>query len=307
MSVSEYQSIQAKVTVDLSPIKNSKLGNVKLFGSKQHQFGDSLAMNTDHQINSNFTTRAEFLADIPIDGKGIEIGPFANPLLHGPNVKYLDVLPTEQLIARARELGMDHTKVPQITYISDINGFPDISERFDYALSCHSIEHQPDLIKHLNQVEQILVPGGLYFLIIPDKRYCFDHYLSESTIADVVGAFLEKRTVHSAKSVIEHRALTTHNDPSAHFSGSHGDISNNQNLRVQQAISEFKNANGSYIDVHAWQFVPTSFTELVSNLNALNLVDLKITNIWNTPINNFEFYVTMSKTPNTSSELPKEL
>ena len=280
---------------------------MNLFSGLRKQWKDEFKSNSLINPKERYINRKDFLALISEHKQGIEIGPFASPLLKGPNVKYLDVLPSEQLKIRARDLGLDPYLVPHISYISDQDGIPDIQEKFDYALSSHSIEHQPDLVRHFNQVEKILKPNGEYFLIIPDKRYCFDHFLPESTIADVVGAFLDQRKVHTAKSVIEHRALTTHNDPAAHFSGSHGDISNNQNLRVRQAISEFKNANGSYIDVHAWQFVPTSFTELVSNLNALNLVDLKITNIWNTPINNFEFYVTMSKTPNTSSELPKEL
>jgi SAM-dependent methyltransferase len=270
---------------------------VKLFGSKHRQFNDSIAMNSDHELTSNFTNRKEFLAEIPSDGTGIEIGPFANPLLHGSNVKYLDVLPTEQLVTRARELGMDQSKVPHISYISDINGFPEISERFDYALSCHSIEHQPDLIKHLNQVEQILVPGGRYFLIIPDKRYCFDHFLSESTIADVVGAFLEKRTVHSAKSVIEHRALTTHNDPVEHFSSNHGELFNNQNQRVQQAMLEIQGANGSYIDVHAWQFVPKSFALLVRQIFELGLSRLKVESIYRTAPNTQEFFAVLNREP----------
>ncbi len=273
----------------------TNLGDMKLFQKTKSK--ESGAMKSNIGSASNFTTRAEFLAEIPTDGTGIEIGPFANPLLHGPNVKYLDVLPTEQLIARARELGMDHTKVPHITYISNINGFPDISERFDYALSCHSIEHQPDLIKHLNQVEQILVPGGRYFLIIPDKRYCFDHYLSESTIADVVGAFLEKRTVHSAKSVIEHRALTTHNDPVEHFSSNHGDLFSNQNQRVLQAILEIQSAKGSYIDVHAWQFVPKSFARLVKQIFELGLSGLKVESIFQTAPNTQEFFAVLNREP----------
>ena len=144
------------------------------------------------------------MARISITLKGIEIGPFANPLLKGPNVKYLDVLPTEQLKNRVNALEMDPELVPQISFVSNQNGIPDIPEIFDYALSCRSIEHQPDLIKHLNQIEYILSPGGKYFHIIPDKRFCYDHFLPASSIADVVGAHLEKRLVHSAKSIVEH-------------------------------------------------------------------------------------------------------
>lgn len=283
-----------KSRVDVLSTWIEKLGEVKLFRNEHIHSDAQSASNADQSLQFNLANRDEFLAQIPTDGKGIEIGPFANPQLHGPNVKYLDVLTSEQLKQRALALGMDPEKVPHISYISNQNGFPDIPEMFDYALSCHSIEHQPDLVKHLNQVEKILLPGGKYFLIIPDKRYCFDHYLAESTFVDIVGAFLEQRIVHTAKSVIEHRALTTHNDPVAHFSGNHGDILSNQHQRVLQAISEFRNASGSYIDVHAWQFVPESFTELIVNLNALGLTSFKITNIWNTPINNLEFFVTLT-------------
>ena len=291
-----------KSRVDVLSTWTKKLGEVKLFRNEQIHSNAPTASNADQSLQFNLANRDEFLAQIPTDGKGIEIGPFANPQLHGPNIKYLDVLTSEELKRRARELGMDPEKVPHISYISNQNGFPDIPEIFDYALSCHSIEHQPDLVKHLNQVEKILSPSGKYFLIIPDKRYCFDHYLAESTFADIVGAFIEQRIVHTAKSVIEHRALTTHNDPVAHFSGNHGDILSNQHQRVLQAISEFKNASGSYIDVHAWQFVPESFAELIGNLNALGLTSFKITNIWNTPINNLEFFVTLTKSPGADAK-----
>jgi hypothetical protein len=292
--VSQITILLQADTVDPRQSPNPERQHLSVF-KKRHDL-----RNTDLELISfvnerqQYTSRADFLAQISPLQKGLEIGPFANPLLNNPNVKYLDVLPTEQLKVRASTLGMDPELVPLISYIADENGFPEISESFDYLLSCHSIEHQPDLVKHLNQVEQILLPGGKYFLIIPDKRYCFDHYIAESTIADVVGAYLEQRTVHTAKSVIEHRALTTHNDPVEHFAGNHGDIESNQQVRVQQAIGEFKNSNGQYIDVHAWYFVPESFVKLVNQLNELGLVGLKVAQIWNTPTNNFEFCVILT-------------
>ena len=104
--------------VSMHAAKVDTMGSFRITKSQE-----SSSKNSISNIGLNFTNHAEFLADIPNDGVDIEIGPFANPLLHGPNVKYLDVLPTEQLITRAREL---------------------------------DIEHQPDLIKHLNQVEAIL-------------------------------------------------------------------------------------------------------------------------------------------------------
>jgi hypothetical protein len=241
------------------------------------------------------TNRGDFLSLIPQNAKGIEIGPFASPLLNGATIKYLDVLPTEILKARAITLGLDPTKVPDISYVSNFDSFPEITERFDFVISSHSIEHQPDLCSHLNQVSEILVLDGKYFLIIPDKRYCFDHFIAESTIADVLGAHFEKRRVHSAKSVIEHRALTTHNYPVAHHLGNHGDISSGQHVRIQSAMDEFWNSDGSYIDVHAWQFTPENFTKIINDLYQLDLIDFTISNVWDTPLNDFEFMVILQK------------
>jgi SAM-dependent methyltransferase len=291
--VSQITILLQADTVDPRQSPNPERQHLSVF-KKRHDL-----RNTDLELISfvnerqQYTSRADFLAQISPLQKGLEIGPFANPLLNNPNVKYLDVLPTEQLKVRASTLGMDPELVPLISYIADENGFPEISESFDYLLSCHSIEHQPDLVKHLNQVEQILLPGGKYFLIIPDKRYCFDHYIAESTIADVVGAYLEQRTVHTAKSVIEHRALTTHNDPVEHFAGNHGDLSINQHDRVSHAINECRNANGSYIDVHAWQFTPNSFIEIIGMLNDLKLIKFKITSVFQTALNTQEFFATL--------------
>lgn len=267
---------------------------MSFFIKRHDQRARDLEPFTFAKMRPEYISRADFLAQISPLQKGIEIGPFANPLLKGPNVKYLDVLPTEQLKARARTLGINPDGVPHISYVSNQNGFPEISEVFDYALSCHSIEHQPDLVKHLNQVERILAPGGSYFLIIPDKRYCFDHYLRESTIADVVGAFLENRVNHTPKSVIEHRSLTTHNDPVAHFAGIHGEIVSNQHERVSQAMIEFKNANGSYIDVHAWQFLPNTFIEIINQLKLLGLTEFEVQMMYETQVNTQEFFVMLS-------------
>jgi hypothetical protein len=112
---------------------------------------------------------------------------------------------------------------------------------------------------HLKDVSNLLNPGGLYFILMPDKRYCFDCFIPESTIADVLCAHLEHRTIHSAKSVLEHRILTSHNDPARHWDGDHIDPRYDQRkLRAEYGLRELETRQGEYIDVHAWQFTPES-------------------------------------------------
>ena len=161
--------------------------------------------------------RRDFARLIQPDQSALEIGPFASPLLSGQNVSFCDVLSCEELKERARSLNIDPEQVPYIRYKLGPRFLDDIPEKFDAILSSHNIEHQPDIVNHLCQVERRLNPQGRYFVIIPDKRYCFDRDIAESTIADILQAHEEKRTVHALKSIIEHRALTVHNDASRHW------------------------------------------------------------------------------------------
>jgi hypothetical protein len=146
---------------------------------------------------------------------------------------------------------------------------------FKGCVSSHNIEHQPDIIGHLQSIESILLSGGRYVLFVPDKRYCFDHFINESTIAEILDAQGRKR--HTLRSVIEHRAFVTHNDTARHWIGDHGAPLMAVNPAVlSQAINEFEATNAGYIDVHAWQFTPESFEANINALKALNLTNFMI-------------------------------
>ena len=71
-------------------------------------------------------------------------------------------------------------------------------------------------------------------------------------------AWHERRHVHALRSLIEHRALTTHNDGLRHWRGDHGTPSENVGSRFRKAVQEFEGAGLKYIDVHAWYFTPDS-------------------------------------------------
>ena len=143
--------------------------------------------------------------------------------VRGPGVRYFDILPTEKLREKAAEHGLDASRCPDIDYYDENADLGVIGDRFEAVVSSHSIEHQPDLVQHLCDVGGLLEPGGYYFLAIPDHRYCFDHFLAPSTIAQVPDAHLRKARVHSAGNIINMRALITHNDAGRHWNGDHGE------------------------------------------------------------------------------------
>lgn len=217
------------------------------------------------RIATVFGTRQTFLDQVGPDDQVLEIGPFVNPLMSGPNVKYLDILSREELLSRALSCGLETRRLPEhIHYVGPLDV---VDAQFDVVISSHSVEHQPDLIYHLQQVGRVLHRGGRYFMMIPDKRYCFDHFLPESTIADVLEAHAERRQRHTLGSVIEHFALTTHDSAIRHWNCDHGEpFPDDHSARIDSAIELYKRAAGSYIDVHAWYFTPLSFFRIVNAL-----------------------------------------
>ncbi len=225
----------------------------------------------------------------------LEIGPFFRPVVAGPKVQYFDVLDQEELKARAIQHGYDPAQVPAIDHVSPTGDLSCVTETYDAVISAHCIEHQPDLIKHLLDVARILRPGGRYFILIPDKRYCFDHFIPESELPAIRAAHAERRTVHRVESVIEHRAFTTHNDCVRHWSGDHADPGFWQSIlpRLHAAMEEFREADGRYIDVHAWQFTPSSFRRIIETLRKDDGVPFAIENVFDTPIDRNEFSVVL--------------
>ncbi len=186
---------------------------------------------------------------------------------------------------------------PPIDYVDPNGDLAAVDDSFAALFSSHCIEHQPDLVYHLQQAGRLLDPKGRYFLLIPDKRYCFDHFIAESTIANVLDAHRAKLRVHRLESVIEHRALITHNDPARHWASDHMDEGHWSTVvpRVAASLAEFDAAAGAYIDVHAWQFTPSSFRQITQSLFDLGLTQLRPERVYDTPRGTFEFTAVLQK------------
>jgi len=231
----------------------------------------------------------------------LEIGPFDCPVLTGEKVKYFDVLNKEELINRAININrIDNlNNIPYIHFFNNSGDIQIINEKFDIVLSCHSIEHQIDLIKHLQDVSNLLTINGYYVIILPDKRYCFDHFIKETTIADIIHNHINKNNLHSIKSVIEHRVLTCHNDCIRHWDNDHGEITINPKF-IKNSINEYNYSiqHNKYLDVHSYQFTPDSIEIILNLLYDMSYIDLKLCEIYPTIKYKNEFYVILKKESN---------
>jgi hypothetical protein len=258
-----------------------------------HNYGQS-----EGRAGSPYSSPQKFITLVNRDLPTLEIGPFCNPVVRGPNVKYFDVLDRASLIQRAMELDYPCSDPPDIEYVSATGDLGIVPYVFAQIVCSHCIEHQPDLVRHLQKCSALLTSRGRYFLIIPDKRFCFDHFIPVSNIADVVGAFCERRIVHSAVDVLENQSMTTHNDPKRHWRGDHG----LQHWRTEDGLgrllrtkAEFEQTEGRYHDTHAWQFTPDSFRDLLRDLKRLSLIDLDVVRVFRTLRDGVEFCAVLEK------------
>jgi len=246
------------------------------------------------RISSAGALRSDFIKLIDPDACLLEIGPYFSPVFVGPNVQYLDVFDATELRSKAVANGFNTDRIPDVIHFT--KGLDECSGRdFDAVFSSHAIEHQPDLIRHLQAVSAALKPGGAYWVIIPDKRYCFDHPLPETRLVDVLDAYLEKRTRHTAKAVISHMVLTDHNDPLAHWQGRHGEAAPLNVERMRQSLKHFEDHDGAYIDCHAWHLTPDGFRAILRDLTDLGMNPFGSFQVHDTPYGTFEFTAVLSK------------
>jgi predicted SAM-dependent methyltransferase len=223
------------------------------------------------------SVRENFIS-IKNDVKTLEIGPFTNPVVAHDNVKYLDVMSSKELQKRAEKIGIPIGNIPHIHFVSKDGSLRLVEEKFDVIFSSHNLEHQLDIIKHLNEAHSILNQNGVYRMIVPNCAYCFDAYLPPSKISEIILTNKMHLETHRLAKVIEHRALTVHNDSLEHWKDILSGMQEYKRIdvdRVSASIQEFEAANGSYIDVHCWQFMPHTLSDILSSLIKLDLIKFK--------------------------------
>lgn len=241
--------------------------------------------------------RKSFVDLIDKEGKVLEIGPLDNPQLDylSPDYYSIDVFSKEQLIENyINDPNVDKEKIIEPSYVIVNNDYSQIQQKFRCIFSSHNIEHMPCVVTFLNNLEGILSDDGYIYLIIPDKRFCFDHFKRESDIYDVLQLYNEKNVRPRLSDILKMVSQITHNDPVAHWNNDHGNIPVNALVQNYAGILNQYNT-GAYIDSHVSFFTPKSFLTIINILNSLNLINLKIHKMCHTLRDSNEFYVVLKK------------
>jgi len=225
------------------------------------------------------------LRSVPHDAVILEIGGGYSPRFvksEYPNLYHLDHCTTKELRAKyAVDPNVAHRigRIQPIDFV--VTGTlietsipPDLT--FDLIFGSHVLEHQVDLIGHLQSLGKLLKPGGRVIEMIPDLRTCFDALRYPSVTSDALLVHLKRPQIHQGKQVFDGVSRTIdknygHRMRNADFEG----VRFNNSLKLAfEAMLASEQPDKPYTDTHAWTFTPESFRLLMIELRLLGLIRL---------------------------------
>lgn len=110
-----------------------------------------------------------------LSGKGLEIGPLHRPMLRhaGMDIDYIDRYSVADLRKHYPEL--NELPLVDADIIGDAQTLSNISkDKYDFLIAAHVIEHMKNPLGAVEAWTRVVKPGGLVYIIVPDKRITFD-------------------------------------------------------------------------------------------------------------------------------------
>ena len=232
---------------------------------------------------------------------GMEIGPLTSPIVSRGEgeVIYVDHADTETL--RRKYAGHANLDVGAIVEVDAIWNAATLQQaigparKVDYVIASHVVEHVPDLLGWLNEVREVLRPGGQLRLIVPDRRFTFDRLRQETRLSDILFARLAGTRTPLAPMILDHYLEVVRVDAPAVWRGDIDDaaLPRLHDLRDALATAEDATRNGTYHDVHCWVFTPASFASLMARAVEMALIDLECVEFQDTQPGQLDFYVAL--------------
>jgi SAM-dependent methyltransferase len=184
--------------------------------------------------------------------------------LLGPNALGLEIgahtIPVAGLSPYYTDAVADYTGVAgRVDFLADARALPIRDGALDYLCSSHVLEHLPDTIASLHEWHRVLRPGGLLYLVVPDKRYTFDQPRATTPVDHFLHEFHEGTTeadtaAHIDEFVFQTKWSILSPNPAA-------DPAPQQAAARESYLREL--SHGRPIDIHYHTFTPDSLQALL--------------------------------------------
>lgn len=175
------------------------------------------------------------------------------------------------------------------------------SELYDYVISSHVVEHVPDLLGHMIEVQKVLKPDGAYVVVIPNSKGTGEYFRRLSEESDVIEHFFRGGNSTSPGQNWDYLRKIVKFDGNSDISATpfEGFVRHHTDA---EAIQDATRCLKEYVDVHCWVFDRKTFLRTISTLNSLNLFPFKVFNfiesehktVYGEPL---EFIITLKKIP----------
>ncbi|MDQ3524043.1 MAG: methyltransferase domain-containing protein [Chloroflexota bacterium] len=214
------------------------------------------------------------------NGRGLEIGPSHNPAApksEGYDVHIVDHMDQLGLQEKYKDdAGINLENIEPVDHVwqgGSLSRLIGDDASYDWIIAAHVIEHMPDLIAFIQDCQVLLRPGGIISLVVPDKRYCFDHLRRRSSTGDVIQAHVESRKRHTPGQVYDHFSSACKLDESGSWHrNSLGKVGFVHGPHTAESMLKHSLSSDEYLDVHGWVFTPSSFRLIIGDLNALGYI-----------------------------------
>lgn len=184
-------------------------------------------------------------------GLGIEIGALHRPMPLDAQVIYLDHYKTEEL--RRTYAGDPRVSAIRQVHVAWNDGrYPFFDDNaFNFVINSHVLEHVANPGKQIEEWLRIIQPGGILYMIVPDKNYCFDRRREVTTVKHLLYEYAN----NISEITIEH-----YEDFITNTNGEDG-ISRDVSIEAIQCAWE---AQGS---IHVHTFEPSSIKSFLKKLS----------------------------------------
>jgi SAM-dependent methyltransferase len=235
-------------------------------------------------------------ADLPLR-RGLEIGPRDAPLLRKSccNVAYADYADTAAIRENVKGTNIDPDNLVEIDIVTGGQKLSAVTgQKFDYIVASHVAEHVPDLLGWLIDLRQVLLPGGTLGLAIPDRRFTFDRLRAESTLAELLEAYLHGYERPSLRQVVDSAWQSIEISVAQ---GWRGELPSEAELAKRHSglpslldWARTIHTEKIYADAHCWVFTPASFLVLMEQASLLGLLPFTLDQFHPTASGGYEFY-----------------
>jgi SAM-dependent methyltransferase len=238
----------------------------------------------------------------PGSQKGLEFGALNKPIVDPSrgDVRFIDFTDTANLREQHRAVPERLNALVEVTYIWSGSGslanVIGTGELFDWAIASHVIEHVPNMLGWLRGIAEVLRPGAVFNLAIPDCRFTFDVDCPRSTIGEVVEADLLSYRYPSIRQAFDYCFHAKAIEPGAIWQ-SETDVKSlpafaGEGAR-RLAYGHARNilSREEYIDSHCWIVTPLSYVSILEGLSMIGIMPPLIPTWFNsTEIGGFEFF-----------------